>query len=178
MVKVENRRKLKWCLVHYDLGEISCKWASKHLEVTPRRFLQLCAKYKSTGKIPDIGFNVGRPKKEIPPEWKQIIKQEYEKNRLNAVYLEKTINAKYGIHIPHNMIHKVLLELEYAQHEKSKQKRRKPWIRLNVVIRFHWCTWIGIFAKTENVSALFWTMPQGRYLLQANSNINPRRTRF
>jgi putative transposase len=99
MVKVENRRKLKWCLVHYELGEIRCKWVVKHLGVTPRRFLQLCAEYKSTGKIPDIGLNVGRPTKEVPEEWKQIIKREYEKCCSNAVYLEKTINARHKIRI-------------------------------------------------------------------------------
>ena len=27
------------------------------------------------------------------------------------------------------MIHQVLLELGYAEHEAVKQKRRKPWIR-------------------------------------------------
>ncbi len=129
MVKIENRRKLKWCLVHYELGDISCKWAAKHLEVTPRRFLQLCAEYKSTGKVPDVGVDVGRPKKEIPDEYKQIIKQAYEENPVNAVYLEKTIKRQRGIHIPHNVIHKVLLELGYAEPEESKQKRRKPWIR-------------------------------------------------
>jgi len=129
MVKVENRRKLKWCLLHYESGEIGSKWASGHLEITSRRFQQLYKEYKATGKIPDIGLDVGRPKKIIPNEYKRIIKQEYERTYSNAVYLEKTINAKHGIHIPHNVIHQVLLELECAQHEESKQKRRKPWIR-------------------------------------------------
>jgi putative transposase len=174
MVKVENRRKLKWCLLHYESGEIGSKWASGHLEITPRRFQQLYKEYKATGKIPDIGLDVGRPKKEVPNEYKRIIKQEYERTCSNAVYLEKTINAKHGIHIPHNLIHQVLLELEYAQHEESKQKRRKPWIRYSVAIRYHWCTWIGIIVKTENVFVLFWTMPPGRFWLQANSIINPR----
>src|SRR5665647_3407089 len=32
-------------------------------------------------------------------------------------------------YIPHSTIHEVLLELGYASHEESKQKRRKPWIR-------------------------------------------------
>jgi len=129
MVKVDDRRKLKWCLIHYVLGELSCKWASKHLEITPRRFQQLYAEYKATGKIPDVGLGIGRPRREIPDEWKKIIKLEYEKACSNAVYLEKTINARHRIHISHNAIHQVLLELEYADHEESKQKRRKPWIR-------------------------------------------------
>jgi len=41
--------------------------------------------------MPAIGVNLGRPKKEIPEEWKEIIKEEYEKFRQNAVYQEDTI---------------------------------------------------------------------------------------
>jgi hypothetical protein len=41
MVKVRDKRKLKWCLVNYDSGKITQKLASKHLEITPRRFRQL-----------------------------------------------------------------------------------------------------------------------------------------
>ena len=67
MVKVRDKRKLKWCLVNYDSGKITQKWASKHLEITPRRFRQLHQEYKATGKIPDVGINNGRPRKTIAP---------------------------------------------------------------------------------------------------------------
>jgi len=129
MVKVRDKRKLKWCLVNYDSGKITQKWASKHLEITPRRFRQLRQQYKATGKIPDVGINNGRPRKHIDPELKRIIKQAYEKDQLNAVYLEQILYGRQGISIPHSTIHEVLLELGYAKHEESKQKRRKPWIR-------------------------------------------------
>jgi transposase len=129
MVKVENRRKLKWCLIHYESGEISSKWVAKHLEITPRRFQQLYKKFKENGKVPDVGLGVGRPKKEISDDYKQIIRQQYEKTHCGAIYLEKTLNTRQGIHIPHNAIHKVLLELGYADQDESKQRRRKPWIR-------------------------------------------------
>ena len=129
MVKIKDKRKLKWYLLNYDSGKITQKWASKHLEITSRRFRQLYTKYKATGKTPDVGINNGRPRKHIPQKWKSIIKQGYEKDRLNAVYLEKTLYARRRISIPHSTIHEVLLELGYAKHEKSKQKRRAPWIR-------------------------------------------------
>jgi hypothetical protein len=87
MVKVRDKRKLKWCLVNYDSGKITQKWASKHLEITPRRFRQLHQQFKTTGKIPDIGINNGRPRKTIDPELKRIIKQAYEKDQLNASVL-------------------------------------------------------------------------------------------
>jgi putative transposase len=49
--------------------------------------------------------------------------------RLNALYQEKTIYARCKIRIPHNTIHKVMLEFGFAKEQDSKQKRRKPWIR-------------------------------------------------
>jgi putative transposase len=129
MVKVRDKRKLKWCLVNYNSGKITQKWASKHLGVTPRRFRQINQQYKTTGTIPDVGANNGRPTKHISAESVRIIKQAYEKDHLNAVYLEQIIYHRLGISIPHSSIHEVLLELGYANNEESKQKRRKPWIR-------------------------------------------------
>lgn len=129
MVKIKNKRKLKWCLINYDRGKISQKWASWYLGITTRRFRQVYRIYKNTGEIPIIGANIGRPKVQIPDEWKDIVKQEYETFRLNAMYLEKTIYARCKVRIPHNTIHKIMIELGFAKHEKNKQKRRKPWIR-------------------------------------------------
>jgi len=51
-----------------------------------------------------VGINVGRTKKELPEEWKDIIKQGYEKDRLNLAYLEKTIYDRYKIRVPYNVI--------------------------------------------------------------------------
>ncbi len=118
MVKIKNKRKLKVYLKDYDSGIISQELAAKCLGITPRRFRYIHKKY---GNIPAIGINLGRPKKEIPEEWKEIIKEEYEKFRQNAVYS--------GKRIPHNTIHKVMLEFGFAKEQESKQKRRKPWIR-------------------------------------------------
>jgi|GEM_PF-6330292 len=36
---------------------------------------------------------------------------------------------QHRIHIPKHIIHQVLLELDCAKHEVSKQQRRKPWTR-------------------------------------------------
>jgi putative transposase len=129
MVKIKNKRKLKWCLKNYNSGKITQKWASQYLKITPRRFRQINTQYKCTENVPEIGINIGRPKKQIPDNWKSVIKQEYEKDRLNALYLEKTIYARYKIRIPHNTIHSVMLESGFAREQESKQKRRKPWIR-------------------------------------------------
>jgi hypothetical protein len=129
MVKLSNKRKLKWCLFHYEKGDTTSKWAANHLGISQRRFQQICKQYQETKEIPANWKGVGRPKKEIPANWKTTIKQQYEKTWCGAVYLEKKLIIKHNLHISHNMIHRVLLELGYAKHEISKQKRRKPWIR-------------------------------------------------
>src|SRR5659263_107511 len=129
VVKINNKRKLKYYLKDYDSGKSSQKSAAKALGIKPRRFRQIHAIYKSTGEIPAIGVGLGRPRQNIPKKWKEIIKQEYEMFRLNALYQEKTIYARCKIRIPHNTIHKVMLEFGFAKEQESKQKRRKPWIR-------------------------------------------------
>jgi transposase InsO family protein len=147
MTKIASQRKLKWCLQHYDTQEITSKWAAQHLKISQRRFQQVYKQYKQTGKILHIKQRAGgRPKKEIPKEWKNLIKQQYEQTRCNALYLEKKINHKHHIHISHRIIHEVLLELGYAEHEAVKQKRRKPWIRYErthslslVHMDYHYC---------------------------------------
>ncbi len=129
MVKVKNLKKLRWCLHKYCTGKITQKWAAKYLGITPRRFRQVLKKYKKTGTIPKIGLNLGRPRREISDEWKDIVKLEYGKYRLNALYLEKVIYAKHKIRIPHNTIHKIMLKKGFAKRQKKKRKTGKPWIR-------------------------------------------------
>jgi len=129
MVKVKKRGELRWCLEKHAVGEVTVKWAAGYLKISPRRFKQLYAQYKTTNAIPAIGQNLGRPKKQITPETIELIKQAYEKDQLNAQYLEKIISARQKITLSHRTIHKVLLKLGYAHHQPNKQKRRAPWIR-------------------------------------------------
>jgi len=120
VVKINNKRKLKYYLKDYDSGNSSQKSAAKALGITPRRFRQIHEIYKSTGEVPEIGLGLGRPKKDILEKWREIIKQEYEMFRLNALYQEKTIYARCKIRIPHNTIHKVMLEFGFAKEQESK----------------------------------------------------------
>jgi putative transposase len=129
MTKVKNKGTLKWCLEKHAAGKVTVKWAANHLKISPRRFKQLYAKYKTNNTIPAIGLNIGRPKKQISPQTVEIIKQAYQKDQLNAVYLQKIIYVRQKITISHRTIHEVLLNLGYAHHQSSKQKRRAPWVR-------------------------------------------------
>ena len=129
MVKLKNKRKLEWALKRYKKEKSKQKYLASYLKITSRRFRQLNFKYKSTGEVPDIGRNIGRPKKIIPKLYEELIAQTFEKYHLNALYLEKVIFAENHIRIPHNTIHKVLISKSLAKEEPNKKKRRKAWIR-------------------------------------------------
>ena len=129
MTRLRDKRKLLWCLRQFHEGKESQKWLSSYLGIKPRRFRQIYSTYKQTMKAPDVGFSVGRPKKTIPDDWEQIVEEEWKKHRLNAVTLEKVTLSERKVRIPHNTIHKIMLEKGYACEQESKQKRRKPWVR-------------------------------------------------
>ena len=63
MVKIKNKKKLKWCLVNYNPSKIIQKWVASYLGITPQRFRQLYTKYKMAGLVPVTGINLGSSKK-------------------------------------------------------------------------------------------------------------------
>jgi len=130
MVKIKNKKRLKWALKQYETGKEEQKYlAEEVLGVTPRRFRQVYSEYKIKNEVPMIGKNLGRPKKTIPESYEAVILEKYNKYCLNALYLEKVIYAENHVRIPHNTIHQVLKKYGFAKEETSKQKRRKKWIR-------------------------------------------------
>jgi putative transposase len=66
---------------------------------------------------------------ELDEESVELITETHKKQKLGARRLEKTIEFEHGVHIPHNKIHRVLLEHGLANESKNKKKRRKAWIR-------------------------------------------------
>jgi putative transposase len=71
----------------------------------------------------------GRKKKTLDEESIKLILEVNKEQNLGARRLEKIIEFKHGIHIPHNAIHKVLLSHGLANINRNKSKRRRPWIR-------------------------------------------------
>ncbi len=129
MAKIRDKKKLLWCLKQFHEGKKSQKGLSNYLGVKPRRFRQLYSIYKQTLKVPDVGSKVGRPKKLMPGNWVKIVEDQWKKHRLNALTLEKITQYETKVRIPHNSIHRIMLEKGFASEQQSKQKRRKPWVR-------------------------------------------------
>ena len=115
------------CLKQFHQRKQSQKWLAVHLGISTRRFRKIYSQYKTSMQIPKP--KIGRPKKQQPHQWNEIVEQTWKKHHLNAAYLEKIIRIEHKQKIPHNTIHKIMLQKGYASEQISKQKRRKPWIR-------------------------------------------------
>ena len=71
----------------------------------------------------------GRKKKTLDEESVKLILEVHKEQNLGARRLETIIDFQHRKHIPHNAIHKVLLDHGLANLNRNKSKRRKPWIR-------------------------------------------------
>ncbi len=122
-----TKRKVR-CLIRWKERGESSKDIAQDLKVTKRRVNQVWRQYKETGEVPEIGNDVGRPRKENTEREMQIILEAKDKYKLGARRLEPIIDRDYEVHIPHNRIHRYLLEKGLAKENPNKKKRRK-WVR-------------------------------------------------
>src|SRR3989338_6993125 len=125
-MKKLNNKQIKYIVNRLDMGEETSKFATIY-KVTQRRIQQLYDQYERTGNIPVLK-SPGRKKKEITKETIDLILKEHESQLSGALILEKFIQSKYKLRIPHNTIHMVLKGNDLAKNEPKKQKQRK-WVR-------------------------------------------------
>ena len=103
--------------------------ARKIAGISIRRTYQIWNEYLKTGKIPEIGRIMGRPTRPITLREKKIVKEAYKLYRVSASTLEKLIERDYKCHIPHNTIHKILVDIGFAKRKKKKDIRKKTGVR-------------------------------------------------
>ena len=89
---------------------------------------KLWRRYRVEQKIPDLRKPGRKPGPGISGEEKIIILRAREEYKVCAFILERVIDVKYSVHIPHNRIHEVLKSMGLARSEPRKQKQRK-WIK-------------------------------------------------
>jgi putative transposase len=85
--------------------------------------------YWTKTKMPLNINKFGRKIIELDEESEKLILQVSKEQNLGARRLESIIDFKFRKHIPHNTIHKVLLNHGLANVNRNKSKRRKPWVR-------------------------------------------------
>jgi len=123
MRKLKAEKKLLWCLKQFHQRKESQKWLANHLGISIRCFRKLYTAYKQTLQVPKP--KMGRPKKQTPTQWSTLVENAWKKHHLNALYLEKLIHTEQKQQIPHNTIHKIMIQKGYAKEQESKQNRRR-----------------------------------------------------
>ncbi|MBO8182866.1 MAG: transposase [Archaeoglobus sp.] len=122
-------------LTNKDIARIVKQWLkgkpitkiAEFFQVTRQRIHQIINKFKETRKIPFLQ-KLGRKPKQIDEETERIILEAHGEFNLGPVHLERKIEEIYGEHIPHNTIHKVLLNHGLVEENMEKKKQRK-WVR-------------------------------------------------
>jgi putative transposase len=121
-----NQRKIRWICREMKKGELSVCRIAKLQTITPRHARRVYEKYRGV-KRPKL-LPCGRKPEPIAEEEVELIIAARKEHPVGAVNLEKILGSK-GEHIPHNRIHKVLLQYGLARADPKKQKRRRPWVR-------------------------------------------------
>jgi len=88
---------------------------------------KLWRRYRIDGAIPELR-KPGRRPVETSEEEKDAILKAYQDYGGCAVLLEHVIDVVYGMHIPHNRVHRMMKEMGLVRDEPRKHGRRK-WIR-------------------------------------------------
>jgi len=127
LMKKLNQKKVKWIVRQCEKRSFKQKDIAYIQGVSARRVRQLHSEYKETGTYPALK-RCGRKRRPVSGEVSDLVVSEARKTGLGALYLEKHIRKLHGIHVPHNVIHMLLLGNGLARAEPAKRKRRK-WVR-------------------------------------------------
>jgi len=103
--------------------------ARKVARISIRRVNQLWTEYLRTGELPEVGRRLGRPTRPIEPWEVELVKEAYAKYRVSAATLERLIDRDCGKRIPHNRLHRIMLQEGLARAKGKKDVRKKDWIR-------------------------------------------------
>lgn len=119
--------KIAWIIREKGKNELTSRIIAERASVSHRWVKELWRRYRVDGKIPELK-RPGRKRIVASDDEKRTIQDAYARYEVNALTLERVIDARYGKHIPHNRIHRVLRELGLALNEPRKHVRKK-WIR-------------------------------------------------
>lgn len=122
-----NKKKVRFIVDNLGKGW-TAYGLSRQFNVSIGRIYQVKRKAIISGEIPDIGKNVGRPRKLLKEHEMNSINECFKEFKLSASLLRPLIKAKYGIDINHNKIHQILKESGFVK-QMEKKIRKKPWIR-------------------------------------------------
>ena len=120
-----NKKKIRWIIKHWDLGELSHWRIARQQRITKQHALRVYKRFKDSKR--PVLLKPGRAAKPISGREVKLVTRLYKKQPMGAVNMEKVLSMN-GHTIPHNRLHKILKEQRLAVTHPSKSKRRK-WIR-------------------------------------------------
>jgi putative transposase len=127
VMKKLNKSKIRWIIKEMKLREISVYQIAKQQKINKRHVWRLYKRYLKEGEMPFLK-PCGRRPKEISEAEVNLVKKTHEENQgAGAVNIERILKER-GINIPHNRIHKILIN-EGLSREQPKKKNRRKWIR-------------------------------------------------
>lgn len=123
MVRLKER-KLDWAFKKKEEGEKN-KDLAYLCGVKVRRFQQLYAEYKMTGKTPKLSKK-RRPEIILSEEEKALIDKALKESLLEGAFkLRLYIKRYYDVNISHNKIHRHMISEGFSKEDKKKKKQRK-----------------------------------------------------
>ena len=161
-MKKLNERKLRWILRELKRGELSIYRIARQQGVTPRWVRKLRNRFRDRS-FSEIQIGVcGRPPKPIPKAEKQLILELYERMPMGAVKLERYLELNDMKHIPHNRIHRILMDAGKAK-PTEKKIRRKKWVHFER--RRGNSLWHGDYCEIEHKQVLALIDDASRYIV-------------
>ena len=123
-----NKRKIGFITRELDKGEMSVRMIAKTEGVSPRRVRQLREYRNRTGCVFEI--KAARPirQRQISKEEIQTVLAARQEYKMGSTVLEKVIDKRYGMHIPHNVIQQILESGGFTKPLHKKVKRGN-WVR-------------------------------------------------
>jgi len=122
-----DESKVKWILAEKRKGTYNREIAEA-MKVSVRWIQALWARYQNSQEFV-YPYEMGRPPNGLPGRREHsAVLSTITDECLGASRIESGIEENVGIHIPHNTIHKILLDNDVAKEERKKKRQRK-WVR-------------------------------------------------
>ena len=123
-----NERKIRWIMRELERGELSVHQIAKTQNITSRRVRQLRQCKKETGQIFQLKKERTVCRRIVTAEEIKAVVEARMRYKSGSSFLEKIIDKESMIHIPHNVIQRILEEGRFAVPLKKRIKRR-DWVR-------------------------------------------------
>ncbi len=122
-----TERKIKGIVID-KINNKSTKWIAWEWKVSESTVKRIWSYWIKNHELLPLK-KAGRKKTVLDEYQVNLVLEVHKEQNFGARRLEKIIKHKHGVHIPHNAIHKVLLDHGLSRECKNKKGRRKAWVR-------------------------------------------------